>query len=143
MCVTGSQRPSKEWINIEDVPKEKEELEVIYVNHGIANRFDNHIELNRLLLLPQYKELHDYALNHEKQHTSKKATLWDMYHDFFGDRPMIVNRQYWNLILNYPETRVQLSPFYPAHGKVYTDINLLALYIIIIAFSIVMFKVVF
>ena len=110
-------------------------IEVKYVNYGVANRFGDNIELNEKLKEPQYKELHDYALKHEQQHTSKKASFTDMFHDFFGDRPMIVNKQYWNFLRNVPSSRIQLSPFYPAHGRIYTDVNLLVFYLMIICCS--------
>ena len=134
---------NEKWIDLKHLQPDKKEVKVIYVNHGIANRFENYIELNKLLLLPQYKELHDYALDHEKKHTSKPASFKDMFHDFFGDRPFVVTKQYFKFILEVPSSRIQLSPFYPAHGKIYTDVNLLLFYLMIIALSAVMWNVVF
>jgi hypothetical protein len=123
--------------------EENVNVEVKYVNYGIANRFENVIELNERLKEPKYKELHDYALEHELKHTPAKLTsFWDMMHDYFGSSPIDIKRLYFNFLLNVPSSRIQLSPAYPAHGRIYIDANLLVFYLIIICLSWIMISII-
>jgi len=96
-------------------------MEVRYVSSGIANRFENHIELNEHL--PEYPELHDAILKHELAHTdtpgfTKKDFLLDI-------GPSRVN--YWKLfkfMCIYPKTFMQFLPFYKKGNTFFYDINL-------------------
>ena len=96
-------------------------MEVRYVKYGIANRFDDYIEINENLRL--YPELHSAVLQHELAHTDKKGFNKD---DFLLDiGPSKVN--YWKLmkfmIMN-PKSFLQFAPFYK-QGKTFVyDINL-------------------
>lgn len=43
------------------------DIKVKYVNYGIANRFSDHIEINKNI--KKYPNLHRFILNHEQEHT--------------------------------------------------------------------------
>lgn len=122
--------------------EENVNVEVKYVNYGIANRFENVIELHEQLKEEHWKDLHDYALEHEKKHTPKMLSFWDMMHDYFGERPFKITKQYWKFLKEVPSSRIQLSPFYPAHGVINIDTNLLVFYLIIICLSWIMLSII-
>ena len=96
-------------------------MQVQYVKWGIANKFDDHIELNENLRL--YPELHSQILQHELSHTDKKGLNKD---DFLLDiGPSKVN--YWKLfkfMCLYPRTFLQFAPFYYQKKAFVYDINL-------------------
>jgi hypothetical protein len=117
--------------------EENVNLEVKYVNYGIANRFENVIELHEQLKEERWKDLHDYALEHEKKHTAKMFSFWDMLHDYFGRQPFKIKKQYIQFLKDVPSSRIQLSPFYPAHGHINIDANLLFFYVAMIAMTVV------
>jgi len=96
-------------------------LPVKYVPWGIANRFDDHIELNEHL--PEYPELHDAILKHELQHTDAKGFSSK---DFILDiGPSKVN--YLKMIkfmCFYPKSFLQFAPAYKQGKTIYYDINM-------------------
>jgi hypothetical protein len=116
--------------------------QIVYVNYGIANRFGNTIELHEQLKEERWKELHDYALEHEKKHTAKMFSFWDMLHDYFGERPFKITKQYIQFLKDVPSSRIQLSPFYPAHGVINIDANLLFFYVAMIAMTVIVVSIV-
>jgi hypothetical protein len=117
-------------------------VEVKYVNYGIANRFENVIELHEKLKEERWKDLHDYALEHEKKHTPKMLSFWDMLHDYFGNRPFKITKQYWQFLKEVPSSRIQLSPFYPAHGVINIDTNLLFFYVAMVAMTVIVVAII-
>lgn len=94
---------------------------VIYVPWGLANRYDNIIEINENLRL--YPELHDSILNHELSHTDKKGFTKE---DFILDlSPGNVN--YWKLLkfmIIFPKSFLQFAPIYKRGKYLFYDINM-------------------
>lgn len=103
-------------------------MKVIYVPWAIANRFDEHIELNENL--PKYPELHDAILEHELSHTDNPKFNKE---DFLLDLgPTKVN--YWKLfkfMCLYPKTFLQFAPIYKQGNTLFYDKNLLIVYSVI------------
>ena len=95
---------------------------VVYVESGIANRFSDHIEMNRFLL--EYPKLHDSILKHEMSHTDKQGFNKE---DFLLDiGPSNVN--YWKLFLfmvKHPKTFKQFAPIYKEGNAMIYDINMI------------------
>ena len=105
-------------------------MKIEYVQYGLANRFDDHIEINENLKL--YPELHDAILAHEQAHTDKRGFNKE---DFLLDlSPTNVN--YWKLfkfMCSYPKTFLQFAPIYKKGHNIIYDINLLIAWITIIS----------
>lgn len=95
--------------------------EVIYVDWGIANSYDNRIELNRHLQF--YPQLHKQILEHELEHTNKEGFSKE---DFALDLgPSKIN--YWTLfkfMCKYPKTFTQFLPLKKDKDTIYYDINM-------------------
>ena len=94
---------------------------IVYVPYGLANRYDNIIEVNENLKL--YPELHDSILNHELSHTDKKGFTKE---DFILDLGPS-NVDYYKLLkfmLVYPKSFWQFAPIYKRDKIVFYDINM-------------------
>jgi hypothetical protein len=102
---------------------------VVYVPYGVANRFQDCIEIHKDL--KKYPNLLKPILKHEFSHTDVPGLTWEDFKiDFFGK--ISLNR--WTLyrfMLSRPSTWVQLLPFYfhPKRGLV-IDFNRSILYLI-------------
>ncbi len=105
-------------------------MEIKYVNHSIANRFNNLIEINENL--KKYPELLKPILEHELSHTDKPWSVKDFKLDFI--EPSKVNQ--WKLMkfmFKYPMAFLQWSPLlYSKKKGLVVDINLLIMYMIMI-----------
>ena len=97
-------------------------MKIEYVSTGIANRFEDHIELNENL--PAYPDLYNSILEHELSHTDKEGFTKE---DFILDLgPSKVN--YWKLFIfmcKYPKTFTQFLPIYKKGNQLIYDINLI------------------
>lgn len=114
------------------------EIPIIYVKHGIANRFDSHIELNENL--KKYPKLHDSILRHELSHTDeKKFNKKDLIVDL--GESAVDNRELIKFMFKHPKTFIQILPFYKINGKIVYDLNMMFIWGILsasIAISIVL-----
>lgn len=95
---------------------------------GIANRFDNRIEIHKKLFLPKYKPLFNEIIKHEIEHSDKWWTFRDLRHDI---SPFKNKWMYRKFILTTPSSWIQFSPIYPSQGMWYLDITLLIFYAVI------------
>ena len=114
-------------------------MKIVYVENGLGNRFNDRIELNKNLLLPQYKEIHDKVLSHELSHTNKAFTFKDLKLDL--GKSEVSSIDMLKFMLKYPKSFSQLLPFYYSrkHGFVY-DLNLILIYSVTLClFSLVTF----
>lgn len=96
-------------------------MEIIEVDHSIANRFDGYIEINKNL--KKYPELLKPILEHELAHTNKVLT----WHDFKLDFVSKTGVNYIDLIkfmFKHPRSFLQLSPIIKSKGEFIFDINL-------------------
>ena len=105
-------------------------MKIIEVNHSIANRFKNHIEINENL--KKYPKLYKPILKHELDHTSK---VWSL-HDLKLDMTSNTGVNYIQLIkfmFKHPRSFLQLSPIlYTKKRGVIFDINLFIMYFVFI-----------
>lgn len=128
MCVTGSQRP--EWKKIETKPK----TEIVYVKHGVANRFNDYIELHEDL--KDYPDLHEFILRHENKHTSGKYTWNDLKLDI-AIPPIDKILDVLKFMITRPKTWIQLSPIYKSRGIYYKDPSKIIFWVLIIGIVLV------
>ena len=84
-------------------------LDVQYVNYGIANRFENHIELHQALKQDKWKTLHDWILKHEREHHCGGVSLHDFLHDI-KPMPFDIRKLQYKFIWQNPSSLVQLLP---------------------------------
>ncbi len=100
-------------------------MEIIEVDHSIANRFDGYIEINENL--KNYPELLKPILEHELSHTDKTFT----WHDFKLDFVSKTGVNYFDLLkfmFKHPRSFLQLSPILIINRKLILDINLFIMY---------------
>lgn len=100
------------------------ELPINYTRFGIANRFEDGIYLNEGLKDEKYRELHDWLLNHELQHTQDGTEPKDFVHDFvdsFG-KPKNISKQYFRFYFSHRWAWLQSSPFWIHNGKFLIDL---------------------
>jgi hypothetical protein len=109
-----------------------ENISVEYVKWGLANRFDDTIELNESLI--KNKELHDAILSHERGHHHNNTFKQDFIHDL---RPInkLSQKDLIVFMIKHPRTFTQILPFYwsPRRKKIIYDINTIVIYIIVFA----------
>ena len=103
-------------------------MEVVYINHSIANRFSNHIEINENL--KKYPELHNQILAHEFKHEDGGFT----FNDLKLDLTQRIN--IWQLskfMIKHPKSFLQFAPIYYSRKKGFVwDMNLILFYIFLI-----------
>ena len=104
------------------------ELPIIEVNHGLANNFGTHIEINKHLR--NYPELLNPILEHEFSHTDKAVTWQDFKLDFI--MPQAIHyKQLFNFMIKHPRSFTQFAPIYWTRKKGFIyDFNLIVMYLI-------------
>jgi hypothetical protein len=109
---------------------------IFYVDWGIGNRTDAGIYLNKNLLKPRWKQLHDYVLQHEKDHVLGLTMFGELRLDFW--LPIKIYLLSWLFMLLNPGALWQLSPIriykHPETGEktIGTDITTFFSWIVII-----------
>ena len=101
-------------------------MKIIEVSHSIANRYSDHIEINKNL--KKYPELLKPILEHEMSHTDKSWSFQDFKLDFFSKSKV----NFFSLIkfmFKHPASFLQLSPIiYSKKNGLILDKNLLIMY---------------
>lgn len=106
------------------------ELQVIEIDHSIANNFGTYIEINKDL--KQYPKLYNAILIHEKKHLGGGFTLHDLKLDL---NERIDNKEMLKFIVTHPRSLFQFVPFYYSRKKGFVyDANLIILYLVICSF---------
>ncbi len=102
-------------------------IPIVYTRWGLANRFDDSIELNENL--KSSPELQAQLLAHELKHTDKKFTIEDLKHDLLSQQE-IDYKKLIMFMLKHPRTLIQLLPLYwsPKRRQVIYDLNLIIIY---------------
>ena len=100
-------------------------MKIIEVNHSIANRFPNHIEINKNL--KDYPELLNPILAHELAHTDKTFSWHDFKLDFLSNTK-VYYPDLLRFMIKHPRSFLQLSPVIKSNGKFIFDINLFIIY---------------
>lgn len=105
----------------------KPKIPIVVVSHGIANRFEDCIEVNRNL--QKYPKLYFPIIQHELEHTNNLGfTFKDLKHDINSEHK--VNQiQLLKFMFKYPKSFTQVLPFYyTPRRKFVFDINLCIIY---------------
>ncbi len=102
-------------------------LKIVYTKWNLANRFDDHIELNEALI--KNPKLRKQILKHENAHSDEKFTFKDIKIDL-ANNDGINQRDLIKFMIKHPKTLTQMFPVYWSgyHRKVIYDINLLIIY---------------
>ena len=99
-------------------------IPIVFVKHGIANRFSNRIEINEGL--KKYPKLLRIIVSHELSHTDKKFSFKDLFLDI--GMPTTERKSLFKFILTNPKSLTQIFPFYYSKGKLVYDINMIIIY---------------
>jgi predicted SprT family Zn-dependent metalloprotease len=102
-------------------------MKIRYVTYGLANRFEDYIELNKHLKSKKYKVLRKYIINHELTH----KTSFDLMHEFDIDFKIIPKLIYF--VLKNPSTWIDILPVYRKNKYWIIDSNMCLLYLILIS----------
>ena len=104
-------------------------MEVVYTDWGIANRFEDSIEMNRNL--KKYPKLHRKILAHELKHTDTFFSVQDLKNDLSSND--LNHLDMIKFMIRHPKSFSQLLPIYytKKHGIVY-DVNLSLMWLFII-----------
>lgn len=107
----------------------KQELYILKVNHGVANRFSDCIEVNKHLI--DYPDLYRPIIKHELEHTDNFWTFKDFFHDINAESK--INRiQLLKFMFKHPKSFTQIMPiYYCKRRKFVVDLNLSIVYLIL------------
>lgn len=99
-------------------------LKIVETNWGVANRFDNEIEVNKNL--SKYPELYKVVIEHELNHDNSFFSMKDFKHDVMPNINLFAVLKF---MIRHPSSLTQFIPFYynKQRGFVY-DINLILIY---------------
>ena len=99
-------------------------VKIVYTKWGLANRFDDCIELNENL--KKYPKLQAQLLDHEVRHTDKSMSVFDLKHDLSSQQE-IDSKALMFFMLKHPKSLTQILPFYysPRRKKLIYDLNLI------------------
>jgi len=102
-------------------------VQINYVNWGLANRFDDCIEMN--IHLKKNQRLHDSILDHEMGHKKHNTFKQDLIHDLTPVNKLS-QKDVLIFMIKHPKTFTQLLPFYysPSRKEIIYDISMLIIY---------------
>ena len=103
-------------------------LPIVFVNHGIANRFKNRIEINEGL--KKYPKLLKIIIDHELSHTNSNFSFKDLFLDL--GIPTTERLSLFKFIFSHPRSLTQIFPFYISKGKFIYDINMIIIYSVLL-----------
>ncbi|KKK97683.1 hypothetical protein LCGC14_2650300 [marine sediment metagenome] len=98
---------------------EQELKPVVYVSHGVANRYSDCIEINKNL--KKYPILLNPILEHENQHTDEFITKKDLKLDFMSRT--VHTFEMLKFMLKHPASFTQILPIGFRKGKITYDVN--------------------
>ncbi len=109
----------------------EEEVPIRYVNWGVANRFDDGIELN--VNLQKYPKLHDTILRHELGHKKDMSQGQHMRHDLLPTK--VSNKEMFVFMFKHPKSLIQFFPFYwsSTRKQIIYDLNMIIIQGIMLA----------
>ena len=104
----------------------KPKIPIIAVSHGIANRFEDCIEVNKHLI--DYPKLYFPIIRHELEHTNSLFSWEDFKHDINSERK-VDQIQLLKFMFKHPKSFTQILPFYYSTKRRFVfDINLCIVY---------------
>ncbi len=92
---------------------------IIYINHGVANRYNDCIEINKNLM--KYPLLLQPILEHENEHTDDFITKKDLKLDFMNKT--IHTWEMLKFMLKHPGSFTQILPIGLRKGRITYDVN--------------------
>ena len=106
-------------------------IPVHYVRWGLANRFDDSIELNEALKGDM--RLHDAILDHALGHQDNNTFKQDLVHDLTPINTLS-QKELLIFMLKKPRTLTQLLPIYwsPRRKKLIYDLNMVIIYSVVL-----------
>jgi len=113
-------------------------IRIKFVDHCVANRFHDCIEINKKLT--RYPKLFNYVLLHELNHTNKLFTLKDLKNDF-KLMPRSILKEFFKFALENPKAFIQQSLpiiYLKDRGFVF-DINLTIFYLSMVLAGIILY----
>jgi len=113
------------------------EVKIIYVNYGLAGKYENTIKINKKL--QKDEELLKFVIRHELDHDDSIFSIRDYLHEF-KIKPKIFLKLLKFIVLN-PSTWYEILPFYYTReeGLVY-DLNITITYLLFIVFIMFVLK---
>lgn len=99
-------------------------IPIVFVRHGIANRFKDRIEVNEGL--KKYPKLLRLIISHELSHTDKSFSFKDLFLDI--GIPTTERKSLFKFMITNPASFTQVFPFYISKGKFIYDINMIIIY---------------
>ncbi len=116
----------------------KPKIPIVNVNHGIANRFADCIEVNKHL--HNYPKLYYPIIRHELEHTDNKGfTFKDFKHDINSEHK-IDRIQLLKFMFKHPKSFTQILPiYYTRKRKFVVDINLFIAYSVMFVIAIIIY----
>jgi len=106
-------------------------MKIIYTKYGIANFYEDHIELNHHL--KENPKLEELVLKHELSHKKE----FDLKHEF--DFKLGLKLIFF--IVKHPSTWVDFLPLQVKKEKIVFNLNLFLLYLMMISGIFVLFKI--
>ena len=104
----------------------KPKIPIVAVSHGIANRFEDCIEVNKHLI--NYPKLYFPIIKHELEHTNSLFSWEDFKHDLNSERK-VDQVQILKFMFKHPKAFTQILPFYYTKKRRFVlDINLCLIY---------------
>tara|TARA_R100001530_G_scaffold112862_2_gene79848 strand:+ start:9023 stop:9397 length:375 start_codon:yes stop_codon:yes gene_type:complete len=106
-------------------------IPIVEVDYGIANRFDDCIEINKNLR--DYPNLLNPILEHEFAHTNKNISIQDFKLDFL--MPQAIHyKQLFKFMIKHPKSFTQFFPLYWSKRRgIVFDFNMGVMYLIMIS----------
>lgn len=113
-------------------------MKLIYINKGIGNRVGDTIYLNSKL--KQFPKLHNAILLHEKKHTGR-FTLQDLSLDINNKELIGLKGEYYQFIINNPNTWLNFLPIMKIKNIWTYDLNLICIWLFIILLGVLWFLI--
>lgn len=105
-------------------------MQIKHVSTGIANRYDDVIEINEEL--QKYPRLYQQILRHELKHTDKKGfTKKDLMVDLTEDN--IDQKELIKFMIKNPKSLTQILPVYIKEKTLFYDLNMLLVWGVMIS----------
>lgn len=107
-------------------------VEIRYVKWGLANRFDDYIEMN--IALKEDPKLHNAILDHELGHKKSNSFRQDLAHDLTPINKLS-QKELLVFMIKHPTTFTQILPFYwsPRRKKLVYDLNMILIYVVVLS----------
>ena len=97
---------------------------IVYTEYGLANSYDDRIELNKSFNNPEYVKIKKFVLRHEQGHTSG----FDLKHEIKDSFNLLAVFGLVLFILIHPKTWIDFSPVWKRKDELFINYELIVLY---------------